>query len=175
MKKLLENDHIRLRPVEPDDADFMWSVESDSLQWIQNSLVAPFSRENLLNYARTYEADPFTAEQLRLIITDMSGRRIGIADLYDLSAQHHTSFVGVYILPEYRRMGIAMEALSILEDYARRVLNLRQLAAKIVDGNEMSMQLFLKAGYEWSGTLKNWIQSGSQTFSLHYLQKQLLG
>lgn len=152
----------------------MWNVESDSLQWIQNSLVAPFSRENLLQYARNYEADPFLAEQLRLIIENKDNKRVGIADLYEISPQHRRSFVGIYILPEFRRMGIGLEALEMLENYALRLLNLRQLGAKIVDGNEISMQLFLKAGYEWSGTLRNWMQSGKQIFSLHLLQKEIM-
>ena len=152
----------------------MWCVESDSLQWVQNSLVAPFSRENILQYACNYEADPYLAEQLRLIIVDKSDKRIGIADLYELSPQHHTSMVGIYILPEFRNAGNGINALNLLEQYALNILNLRQLGAKIVDGNDLSMQLFLKAGYEWSGTLKNWIQSGRQTFSLHILQKALM-
>ena len=152
----------------------MWCVESDSLQWVQNSLVAPFSRENILQYACNYEADPYLAEQLRLIIVDKSDKRIGIADLYELSPQHHTSMVGIYILPEFRNVGNGINALNLLEQYALNILNLRQLGAKRVDGNDLSMQLFLKAGYEWSGTLKNWIQSGRQTFSLHILQKALM-
>lgn len=171
--RFLANERIKLRPVEPEDAEFMWNVESDSLQWVQNSLVAPFSRENLLHYARNYEADPYLAEQLRLIIEEDS-KRIGIADLYELSPQHHTSFVGIYILPEHRRTGAALETLGLLEKYALNILNLRQLGAKIVDGNDVSMHLFLKAGYEWSGTLKNWIQSGSSFYSLHLLQKELM-
>ena len=102
MNRFLSDDNLTLRPVEPADAEFMWCVESDSLQWVQNSLVAPFSRENILQYACNYEADPYLAEQLRLIIVDKSDKRIGIADLYELSPQHHTSMVGIYILPEFR-------------------------------------------------------------------------
>ena len=173
MNKFLEDEFIRLRPVEPDDGDFMWNVESDSTQWVQNSLVAPFSRENLRAYALNYEADPFLAEQLRLIITDRGENRIGIVDLYNLSSQHRTSMVGIYILPAYRKQSLAGKALALLEQYARHILNLRQLGAKIVDGNEISMNLFLKAGYVWSGTLKNWILSGPESFSLHILQKEL--
>ena len=82
--RILSNDVIVLRPVEPFDADYMWAVENDSLQWIQNSIVAPFSRENLIQYAYTYDADPISAKQLRLIITDLSDRIIGIADLFEI-------------------------------------------------------------------------------------------
>ncbi len=163
-----------LRPVEPADADFMWCVESDSLQWVQNSLVAPYSRENLLSYAQNYEADPFLAGQLRLIISDHNGERLGIADLFDLSPQHRTSKIGIYVLPQFRKTGVAIDALRLLEYYSLHILNLRQLCAEIVDGNDISMHLFLKAGFEWSGTLKNWILSGKNTFSLHILQKELM-
>ncbi|MDE7412182.1 MAG: GNAT family N-acetyltransferase [Muribaculaceae bacterium] len=173
MNKFLCDDTLILRPVEPSDADFMWEVESDSTQWVQNSLVAPFSKENLHQYACCYEADPFQAEQLRLIITSIAGDYVGIADLYELSSQHRTSMVGIYILPELRGKGLGMKSLEILENYASRILNLRQLGAKIVDGNDISMELFLKSGYEWSGTLKEWILSGKSSYSLHLLQKSL--
>lgn len=173
-KRILSNQKITLRPVEPDDADFMWCVESDSLQWIQNSLVAPFSRENLLQYAMHYEADPYSAGQIRLIITDSYGKRMGIADIFELSPQHRTAKVGIYVLPAFRNTGVAMNALTLLEDYAIHLLNLRQLCAEIIDGNDVSMHLFLKAGYEWSGTLRNWILSGKESFSLHLLQKELI-
>lgn len=170
---ILENGIIRLRPVEPDDADFMWTVESDSTQWIQNALVAPFSRENLLQYARSYEADPFLAGQIRLVIEDLNQRRIGIADLYEISAQHRNAYVGIYILPELRGKGLGTEALTLLEDYASRLLNLEMLGSKIVDINEPSMELFLRAGYEWSGTLRHWIIAGHNKYSLHLLQKSI--
>lgn len=163
-----------LRPVEPEDADFMWRVESDSLQWIQNSIVAPFSRENLLNYAHNYEADPYLAGQIRLIVSSQEGVRMGIADIYELSPQHRTAKIGIYVMPEFRNSGIALEALRLMEYYSLNILNIRQLCAEIVDGNDLSMHLFLKAGFKWSGTLKNWILSGKDTFSLHLLQKELM-
>ncbi len=173
-QRILSNDNIILRPVEPEDAEFMWGVESDSLQWVQNSIVAPFSRENLLNYARNYEASPFIAGQIRLIVCNPKGDRLGIADLFDLSPQHRTAKVGIYILPEFRNSGIALEALSLLEDYAFHLLNLRQLCAEIVEGNDISIALFLKAGYEHCGTLKNWILSGKHSYSLLLFQKELV-
>lgn len=172
-KRILSNDKMTLRPVEPEDAEFMWCVESDSLQWVQNSIVAPFSRENLRQYARTYEADPYLAGQIRLIVTRNDNTRMGIADIFELSPQHRTAKIGIYILPEFRNSGIALEALRLIEYYSFHLLNLRQLCAEIVDGNDVSMNLFLKAGFEWSGTLKNWILSGNNSFSLHLLQKEL--
>ncbi|MDE6408650.1 MAG: GNAT family N-acetyltransferase [Muribaculaceae bacterium] len=173
-QRILSDDNIILRPVEPEDAEFMWCVESDSSQWVQNSIVAPFSRENLLNYACNYEADPYLARQLRLIVSDLSGKRMGIADIFDLSPQHRTAKIGIYILPEFRNSGVALEALTLLEFYSLRILNLRQLCAEVVESNDISLHLFLSAGFELRGTLKDWILSGHDTFSLHLLQKELM-
>lgn len=173
MNKFLCNESIVLRPVEPEDAEFMWEVESDSVQWVQNSIVAPFSKENLRKYAENYEADPFLAGQLRLIITDKFGKYYGIADLYDISAQHRTAWVGIYILPSYRNVGIASETLSTLEDYAFKLLNLHHLGAKIVEGNETSRNLFIKNGYEPCGLLIDWLISGYNKYSINLFQKTL--
>lgn len=171
---ILEDNRFCLRPVEPEDADFMWSVECDSLQWIQNLLVAPFSRENLRNYALNYEADPYEAGQLRLIMIEKhNGRRVGIIDLYDLIASQRTAWVGIYILPEFRGKDIGKTGLHLLEDYAIRILNLRRLGAKIIENNESSMNLFLNSGFEWIGRLPGWIQSGKELYSIHILQKSL--
>ncbi len=85
----LENEIIKLRPVEPEDAETMWIVESDSEQWMQNGMSAPLSRQNLTDYALSYDADPVRAGQLRLIIESKPEKGIiGIADLYDISVQH---------------------------------------------------------------------------------------
>lgn len=173
MKPILRDSDLILRAVEPEDAEFMWEVEGDSLQWIFNCMAAPFSRSNLANYAATYEADPFLAEQIRFIITSMDDTRIGIIDLYEISAQHRNAYVGIYILPALRNKGYGKKALDILADYASRLLNLRNLGARITDGNPGSLDLFLKAGYTWAGTLNNWILTGDITRSLHILQKEL--
>ncbi|MDE5869270.1 MAG: GNAT family N-acetyltransferase [Muribaculaceae bacterium] len=171
--KFLSDDSVLLRAIEITDAEFMWEVECDSLQWVQNSIVAPFSKENLLQYALNYEANPFNEGQLRLIITTVNNEKLGIADIFDISSQHRTAKIGIYILPAFRNLGYAATALRLLERYAHKVLNLRYLCAEVVEGNESSLQLFIKSGYRKSGYLENWLLSGNQTFSLYILQKKL--
>lgn len=102
----LEDNILRLRAVEPDDADMMWEVESDSGQWIENGMSAPYSRKNLKDYAETYDADPIRAGQLRLVIErKMNGgnETVGLIDLYDISSLWRTAYVGIYILEKNRR------------------------------------------------------------------------
>jgi len=171
---LLENAHIKIRAVEPDDAETMWIAETDSEQWIINGMAAPFSRQNLIDYALTYDADPFRAGQIRLIIEKKdNGSIIGIIDLYDISALHRHAFAGIYIMPAMRLKGYAEMALNLIEEYAYRLLNLRQIGAKIMTGNNASTRLFKKCGYVLRGEIPAWFHSGNEFKDLMLFSKIL--
>lgn len=177
--RLLEDERLRLRAVEPEDAKAIWSVESDSDQWRQNGMTAPFSMHNILRYAIEYDADPFTAGQLRLIACrrDTTGEWeqdvIGIIDLYEISALNKTAFVGIYVRPAFRKQGYAAEMLRILERYASEVLNIRILAVRVSSSNTGSLNLFANCGYERAGVLRHWLQSGNETNDLIIFEKCL--
>lgn len=171
---LLRNGALRLRPVEPEDALAMWEMESDPTQWIQNGMMAPFSLRNLKEYALQYRADPFAEGQLRLMLVDKNvAEPVGIVDLYDISASNRTAWVGIYIRPAFRGNGLGKKALQMLEDYCRRLLNLRILAAKIASENAASQRLFAKAGYIECGCLKDWLVSADNSQDILLFQKFL--
>lgn len=166
---------MRLRPVEPEDALAMWEMESDPTQWIQNGMMAPFSLRNLKEYALQYRADPFAEGQLRLMLVDKNvAEPVGIVDLYDISASDRTAWVGIYIRPAFRGNGLGKKALQMLEDYCRRLLNLRILAAKIASENAASQRLFAKAGYTECGRLRDWLVSADRSQDILIFQKHLI-
>lgn len=173
--KFLENDILKLRAVEPDDATAMWEIESDSTQWLDNGMSAPYSRHNLREYSETYDADPIRAGQLRLIV-ELKGENnpiIGIADLYDISPIGRTAFVGIYIKEEYRCKGYGRTSLLLLEQYSSRLLNLRILGAKVSDNNKSSLQMFESICYQKCGILKDWLQFGKNTHSIILFTKDI--
>lgn len=173
--ELLRNGALRLRPVEPEDALAMWEMESDPTQWIQNGMMAPFSLRNLKEYALQYRADPFAEGQLRLMLVDKNvAEPVGIVDLYDISASNRTAWVGIYIRPAFRGNGLGKKALQMLEDYCRRLLNLRILAAKIASENAASQRLFAKAGYTECGRLRDWLVSDDRSQDILIFQKHLI-
>lgn len=161
--KLLSDNYIRLRAVEPSDATVMWEMEQDSEQWTHNGMAAPYSLHNLEEYAQNYDADPIRAGQLRLIVERIDDKSvIGVIDLYDISSIHQTAFIGIYIRPEFRKKGYALKSISLLEEYCRMLLNLHQLGAKIMSENIGCNFLFEKAGYIVRGVLPEWYKSGKQ-------------
>lgn len=175
----LTDEILRLRAVEPSDAELMWEFESDSSQWRDNGMMAPFSRKNLREYAEGYDPDPIRCGQLRLIIEstetqDAAGNILGIIDLFDISATNRTAFVGIYVKPDSRCKSIASRSLALIERYASQLLNLRILAAKVSERNMASRTLFEKNGYTLSGELRNWLLSGKSEFNLILYSKKLI-
>lgn len=173
--KLLSDDFISLRAVEPEDGDDMWEVESDSRQWIENGMMAPFSRHNLRKYAEEYDADPIRAGQLRLVIDGTAENNfIGLIDLYEISAISRTGYVGIYIKEPFRRKGYGSHALKLMEKYASLLLNLREVGAKVAAHNKPSRGLFENSGYILSGELPGWLLSGNTEDSLMIYTKRLM-
>ncbi len=175
MNTFLEDEKIRLRAVEPGDVAVISEIERDSTQWLANCMCAPLSVQMISDYAISYDADPFRSGQLRLMIElKDSGLVIGVIDLYEISAQNRNAFIGIYILPQYRKQGFALKSISILENYAFYLLNLRNFGAKIVINNKESINLFKKAGFSHSGTLPQWIEMGPKREDLMIFTKNLL-
>lgn len=170
----LEDENIRLRAVEPEDASSLLDIENDTAQWIENGMSAPYSFKNLREYAAGYDADPIRSGQLRLIIASKAdGKIAGIVDLYDISATSRTAFIGIYVCSNHRQTGTAAAALKLLEVYSRQLLNLRVLGVKIAASNEVSKQLFSNAGYTYGGRLGGWLLSGRTETDLLFFYKNL--
>lgn len=174
---MLNRGLLTLRAVEPEDADAIWEMETMSDQWDHNGLMAPYSKANIRDYALTYDPDPLRSGQLRLMaeVQSDSGESsiVGIVDLYDISARNRTAFIGIYVKNSFRGYGYGHDMLSLIEDYALTVLNLRTLAAKISEDNKKSIGLFQSAGYRHAGRLTSWLESAGKTTDMNLFQKLL--
>ena len=162
---MLHSPRLHLRALEPADADFMYEVENDAQAWRYSDTIAPLSRRILRDYALNYDADPFTAGQLRLIITEKDSKKpVGIVDLYDVSQRHLRAFIGIYICKDYRGKGYADETIQLIEDYAHNTLHLHQLGAKVEDSHNKAIKLFRGRGYELRGNLDDWLSTPDGKF-----------
>lgn len=174
MPTFLKDDAIRLRAVEPGDSFFIWEIESDSSQWVDNGLCAPYSYHNIEEYAATYEADPFRAGQLRLLVEDILSKEImGIVDLYDISPVNRNAFIGIYVLESFRCKGVASRTIALLETYCRQLLNLHALGSKVAEDNISSHKLFVKCGFDLAGKLPEWLICGHGKRALYIYTKLL--
>ncbi len=168
---ILENEQIKLRPLEPIDLDLLFSVENDSQYWEVSNTLVPFSRDILSQYLKNAHLDLYEAKQLRLVITRKSDSLIvGLIDLFDFNPQHERAGIGILILSKFQRQGYAKSALSVFIKYAFEHLDLHQIYADIPINNKNSIQLFTKMNFEQIGVQKSWIKVKGQFMDVAKLQ-----
>lgn len=172
MNKLLENNTLHLRAPEPEDLDLLYGWENDTAIWQNGASIVPFSRYSIKQYLIDYKHDIYVDKQLRLmVIFRETNECIGTVDLYDFDPFHRRAGVGILIDRKHRCKGYAVQVLLLLEDYAFRFLNLRQLYAIIPEKNNNSIRLFTKAGYRQTGLLEDWLSSGDSFYHALIMQK----
>ena len=163
MKKMLENNIIRLRAPEPEDLDHLYRWENDTSLWEYGASVTPYSRFALKQYLIDSKQDLYTDKQLRLmIIIKETDEVVGTVDLYDFDPFHKRSGVGILIDKKFREQGYGLQTLQILEEYSFTFLKLKQLFAVIPENNSGSVKLFRKAGYTDAGKLMEWLSTGNK-------------
>lgn len=160
---MLHNTHIRLRKVEPQDVPFLYIVENDTVQWNETDVHNPLSQKDLHDYIESSTGDIYRDGQLRLIIENLDGTTLGVADLFDLDIRNSKAALGLYVLPEWRSKRVAFQAVELLEEYAFSFLRLHQLYAVISVRNAACMHLFEQLGYRHTATLVQWVNNSDAT------------
>lgn len=156
---LIENDTVKLRALEPDDLDTLFSVENNIDLWDISNTIAPFSRDLLRKYIENAHQDIYEARQLRLVIANKSNNiTVGLIDLFDYDPKHQRAGVGILILNQFLHQGFASTALTLFMSYAFDHLDLHQLYANIPSSNQPSLGLFKKLKFRHVGTQKDWIK-----------------
>ena len=161
----MEDKNIKLRAIEPSDADLIYEWENDSSVWHAGNTVEPFSRHIINQYVKNAHLDLFESKQLRLMI-DLKSEQgesvatIGSVDLFEIDSFHQKAGIGILIHKgKYRQRGYAGQAMNIIIRYAFDVLLLHQLYCNIDEDNEASLNLFKKKGFQVTGTKKDWIRT----------------
>lgn len=156
---MLKSDKIKLRAVEPEDLDLMYLIENDPELWPMGQTSVPFSHYALKQYIAECSNDFFHDRQLRLVIEKADGVSVGFLDLQRYDPRHHRAEVGIVVVPEQQRQGIASEALRLVAQYVSVHLGIHQLYALVVEGNAASQALFRSCGYKRTATLQDWVYS----------------
>lgn len=156
MTALLQEGEILLRPPEPSDLDMLYRWENDASLWNVGDMSAPLSRHMLHRYIENYTGDIYADRQIRLMIC-RGAEPVGTLDLYDYSPRYHRAGVGIMVVPEHRRQGVASTALDIVGRYASGQLGIEQLWCLVAADNAPSLALFALAGYERCALLHRWL------------------
>ncbi len=162
--KTLQGRQIYLRALEPEDLDFIYTIENDESVWEISNTQTPYSYYLIKQYLENANQDIYEAKQLRLVIClKNSFEAIGLIDLFDFDPKNRRSGIGILIKNENNRnSGIGSESLELLINYSFKNLHLNQLYANINVKNEPSIKVFTKFGFQLIGTKKQWNLVGDE-------------
>jgi diamine N-acetyltransferase len=142
---MLKGNNILLRPLKVSDLNFLFEVENNTDNWKYGAENKQYTKEELTNYIANAKQDITNAGQFRFVI-DFENTPIGFIDLFDYTTD--SAGVGVIIAKNYRRRGLAKEALKLLSIYSFETLNLKRLDCNIQKDNLASIKLFISCGFE---------------------------
>ena len=102
----LKGEKSNLRALEPEDLEFLYTIENNESFWEISHTQTPFSKYLLKQYLENAHLDIFEAKQLRLLIEEKSTKRqIGLIDLFDFNPQHKRAGIGILIHPDFQKNG----------------------------------------------------------------------
>jgi diamine N-acetyltransferase len=153
----LKGKNIYLRALEPEDLEFIHTIENDESIWEISNTQTPYSKFLIKQYLDHAHKDIFEVKQLRLVISSYNDVALGMIDLFDFDFKNRRAGVGILVKePEDRLKGYGKEALKLLIDYSFKQLDLHQLYCNISEGNDASIKLFSKQGFKKVGLKKEW-------------------
>lgn len=153
---------IRLRAIEPEDLDLLYTIENDVSLWNVGTTNVPYSRYTLHDYIAHANDDIYSDRQVRLIIESEDGKVVGIADVVNFDPQHLRAELGIVIQAAYRSQGYATAAIEEMLHYSLRVLHLHQVYVIVDDQNTIAQKLFNKLAFKESARLSHWLFDGHE-------------
>lgn len=170
----VENNIVRLRPLEPEDIDILYKWENNPEIWQVSHTVTPFSKYIIKKFIENSHLDIYETKQYRFmidLIEDNSNQTIGTIDLFDFDPYHNRVGIGIVIIEDkHKQKGYAGNALKLLINYVFNTLLVRQVYCNICPSNEASLKLFQKFGFQIIGLKKDWLKTSKGYIDEYLLQ-----
>ena len=149
-------ENIKLRALEPEDIDILFSVENDSSLWKYSNRNEPYSKYTLNKYIKIQNQDISESRQKRFVLSNNEKNVLGFIYLFDFEPYHRRAGIGLVILSNYRNRGLGYKGLQLLENHSKLYYNLHLLYANVASENKLSNLLFKKMKYNLVGVKKKW-------------------
>lgn len=154
----IEGDLTTLRTIEEADLPWMQSVVNDERVWGVGTYPYPSNLESLEEW---FEEDLSDYEDGVNLLVAVDDDPIGMVNMFDHDAEAGTAELGYWLDPDHWGEGYATNAAGRLVEYGFTQRALRKWEAKVVAGNDASMRVLEKLGFQSEGVRReNWFMDG---------------
>ncbi|RFA33376.1 hypothetical protein CAI16_14965 [Virgibacillus dokdonensis] len=151
---MIIGEKVFLRPILKEDVKLLneWKNDEETFRFLGGGFM-PVSLDQHKEWMDSIIDT--TGENKRFMICTKDKNPIGMVGLYDINWVHRTCEIGIYIGEQnVRGKGYGKEACSLIEEFARKYLNLRKIKLNVVFENAKAIHLWEKLNYEIVGVLK---------------------
>ena len=152
---VLMGEQVYLRPIADSDVgeEYLSLLNDPQVTRYLETGNSPATLASLQDYLKRFEGS--STDLIFAIVDRESEKHIGNVTLNHISPVHLTAATGLMIgRKEFWGKGIALEAWSLIIDYAFQHLGLRKVVAGAVANHEASVKTLMKLGFQVEGTFR---------------------
>ena len=151
---MIGDDRIELRAWSEKDIDALGRLRNDLvLQEMLMSQPRPNSANRVLDWLAEKSARD---DGVFFVISERDSDRVfGYVQVVNMSAMHGTGELGICIDPDAQGSGYGVAAMSLLEDYLKRVFGTRKLLLHVFADNKVAVAFYLKLGFDEVGRMRD--------------------
>lgn len=158
-----QNDLVRLRPWQEEDWEWIYNTGFDtSLSRLASYKVDfPPTASGSKDYSKEVENCAVKNGNTVFAVETLDGIHVGRI-IFGIDSERHGTFgIGIRIAKEHQGKGYGTSATKILLKYGFMERRLHKCSSTVLEGNEASIRMHKKLGYEQEGILKeNIYQNG---------------
>ncbi|WP_405147791.1 GNAT family N-acetyltransferase [Sphaerisporangium sp. NBC_01403] len=150
---MLFGDRVRLRALEPSDAETLWRWHNDPevMRWMSDGY--PPSLDHLTKDLRERAPDSF--QSLTLFIETLDERTIGIVALRDAEPETGAAVLDIYLgEKDTWGQGYATDAMRVICRYGFEKMRLHRISLTVVAENAGARRVYEKVGFVEEGRMR---------------------
>jgi RimJ/RimL family protein N-acetyltransferase len=163
MGNIWQGERVRLRAVEPGDADsyYEWGRDTDIAR-ADYFIDFPESREGVKRWAAEQAVAEPKNDEYRWTIETLGGEAVGTIRTHNCDRRAGTFRYGVAVARKHWRKGYARDAIILVLRYFFRELRYQKCTVEIYAFNEASLHLHRELGFRDEGRLRRTVYTDGQ-------------
>jgi len=143
---VLEDEHVRLRPASPDDAEARFALGTDAdivrMFGVSFADAKPMTREAAERWAQGLAGNPHAW------VIEVEGRLVGEIKLHSVNAQDQRASMAIAIYDRNMLgMGVGTAAIQLLLRHAFCELKLHRIGIRVLAYNDRAIRSYAKCGF----------------------------
>lgn len=164
-KNFWQGERVRLRAVEPEDAEsfFTWNLNSETARvldyaWPPGSLAAARA------WTQRVATQEVKDDAIFCVIEDLEGNAVGAINPHAINRRVGSFAYGLSIGEEHRGRGYASEAIILLLRYFFEELRYQKVTVTVYECNPASIALHEKLGFQREGRVRRTVYTQRRYF-----------